>query len=62
MTATMQLTVLGAGPAYTDRDGASGACYLVSHGSTSILLDLGQGSFSADLPAGSGPRTWTPSW
>ena len=45
MTATMQLTVLGAGPAYTDREGASGACYLVSHGTTTILLDLGQGSF-----------------
>ncbi len=41
----MRLTVLGAGPAYTDRDGATGACYLVSLGSTSILLDLGQGSF-----------------
>jgi len=50
MTATMQLTVLGAGPAYTDREGASGACYLVSHGSTSILLDLGQGSFPRIFP------------
>lgn len=42
----MRLTVLGAGPAYTDRDGASGACYLVSEGATHILLDLGQGSFT----------------
>lgn len=50
MTATMRLTVLGAGPAYTDREGASGACYLVSHGSTSILLDLGQGSFPRIFP------------
>ncbi len=41
----MRLTVLGAGPAYTDRPGASGACYLVSEGSTHLLLDLGQGSF-----------------
>jgi ribonuclease BN (tRNA processing enzyme) len=41
----MRLTVLGAGPAYTDRDGASGASYLVSEGDTHILLDLGQGSF-----------------
>jgi ribonuclease BN (tRNA processing enzyme) len=41
----MRLTVLGAGPAYTDRPGASGACYLVSEGSTHVLLDLGQGSF-----------------
>ena len=42
----MRLIVLGAGPAYTDRDGASGACYLVSQGETHILLDLGQGSFT----------------
>ena len=45
MTVTIQLAVLGAGPAYTDREGASGACYLVSHGTTTLLLDLGQGSF-----------------
>lgn len=42
----MRLTVLGAGPAYTDREGASGACYLVSEGNTHLLLDLGQGSFT----------------
>jgi ribonuclease BN (tRNA processing enzyme) len=41
----MRLTVLGAGPAYTDRRGSSGACYLVSEGRTHVLLDLGQGSF-----------------
>lgn len=41
----MRLTVLGAGPAYTDRPGATGACYLVSEGTTQVLLDLGQGSF-----------------
>jgi ribonuclease BN (tRNA processing enzyme) len=40
----MRLTVLGAGPAYTDRDGATGASYLVSEGATHLLLDLGQGS------------------
>ena len=40
----MRLTVLGAGPAYTDRQGASGASYLVSEGDTHVLLDLGQGS------------------
>jgi ribonuclease BN (tRNA processing enzyme) len=50
MMATMRLTVLGAGPAYTDREGASGACYLVTHGSTSMLLDLGQGSFPRVFP------------
>lgn len=43
----MQLTVLGAGPAYTDRQGALGAAYLVASGSTHLLLDLGQGSFPA---------------
>lgn len=41
----MRLTVLGAGPAYTDREGSTGACYLVSVGDTHVLLDLGQGSF-----------------
>jgi ribonuclease BN (tRNA processing enzyme) len=41
----MQLTVLGAGPAYTDRLGATGAAYLLEAGDTAILLDLGQGSF-----------------
>ena len=41
----LQLDVVGAGPAYTDRIGASGAAYLVRHGSTAVLLDLGQGSF-----------------
>jgi len=42
---SLQLDVIGAGPAYTDRPGASGAAYLMRHGSTAILLDLGQGSF-----------------
>jgi ribonuclease BN (tRNA processing enzyme) len=41
----MRLTVVGAGPAYTDRPGATGASYLVRHAGASILLDLGQGSF-----------------
>jgi len=41
----MNLLVLGAGPAYTDRPGATGASYLVRHGGTSLLLDIGQGSF-----------------
>jgi ribonuclease BN (tRNA processing enzyme) len=41
----MRLTVLGAGPAYTDRRGSTGACYLVEQGGTHLLLDLGQGSF-----------------
>ena len=42
----MRLTVLGAGPAYTDRPEAAGASYLVASGTTNVLLDLGHGSFS----------------
>ena len=41
----MELTVLGAGPAYTNRLGATGAAYLLRDRDTAILLDLGQGSF-----------------
>lgn len=41
----MRLDVIGAGPAYTDRPGATGAAYLVRFGGSSLLLDLGQGSF-----------------
>jgi ribonuclease BN (tRNA processing enzyme) len=40
-----ELTVLGAGPAWSDRPGSSGASYLVRDGDTAVLLDLGQGSF-----------------
>ena len=41
----MRLSVVGAGPAYTDRPGASGAGYLLRSNASSLLLDLGQGSF-----------------
>jgi ribonuclease BN (tRNA processing enzyme) len=41
----VELTVLGAGPAYTNRPGATGAAYLLRSGETAVLLDLGQGSF-----------------
>jgi ribonuclease BN (tRNA processing enzyme) len=41
----MRLDVAGAGPAYTDRAGASGAAYLLRHAGSSVLLDFGQGSF-----------------
>lgn len=41
----LRLDIVGAGPAYTDRPGATGAAYLVRDGTTAILLDLGQGSF-----------------
>ena len=46
----MDLVVLGAGPAYTDRQGASGSAYLVTSGDTQLLLDLGQGSFPRLFP------------
>ena len=42
---TLHIDVLGAGPAYTDRVDASGDAYLVRHGATALLLDLGHGSF-----------------
>ncbi|MEX1172117.1 MAG: MBL fold metallo-hydrolase [Chloroflexota bacterium] len=41
----MELQVLGAGPAYTDRPGASGAAYLLTTHEAALVLDLGQGSF-----------------
>jgi len=43
----LELVVLGAGPAYTDREGATGAAYLLSRDGVTVLLDLGQGSFPA---------------
>ena len=46
----MRLTVLGAGPAYTDRGDSTGACYLVEHDGSRLLLDLGQGSFPRIFP------------
>ena len=42
----MELTVVGAGPAYSDDPSSVGAAYLVRHGPKSILLDLGQGAFA----------------
>ncbi len=42
----MNLTVIGAGPAYTDRPGAVGSSYLLTEGDTNLLLDLGHGAFS----------------
>ena len=43
----MRVTVIGPGPAYTRRPGRASSCYLVESGPTSLLLDLGQGSFAA---------------
>ena len=42
----MELTVVGAGPAYSDDPGAVGASYLVENGGSALVLDLGQGAFS----------------
>jgi len=42
----VKLTVVGPAPAYTRQSGRSSSCYLVEHGSTAIIFDLGQGSFS----------------
>ena len=41
----MRLSVVGAGPAYTDRPGALGAAYLLRLDGSSLLLDFGQGAF-----------------
>jgi ribonuclease BN (tRNA processing enzyme) len=47
----MELIVVGAGPAYTDRRGATGASYLVCANGAgtagpTLLMDLGQGAFA----------------
>jgi len=42
----VDLTVIGAGPAYTDDPESVGACYLVRHGGSAVALDLGQGAFA----------------
>ncbi len=46
----MRLTVLGAGPAYTNRRGAAGSSYLLQDRTNgegnSIVLDLGHGAFA----------------
>lgn len=44
-SSAFELIVLGAGPAWSDRPGSSGAAYLVRTARTAVLLDLGQGSF-----------------
>ena len=46
----MRLTVAGAGPAYTDRAGATGAAYVLDDGLTRLLVDLGQGSLPRVFP------------
>jgi ribonuclease BN (tRNA processing enzyme) len=41
----LDLIVLGAGPAYTNRMGAIGASYLLRDGDEALLVDMGQGAF-----------------
>jgi ribonuclease BN (tRNA processing enzyme) len=41
----LELDIVGAGPAFTDRLGATGAAYLVRCADTAVLLDFGQGAF-----------------
>ncbi len=43
---SVELIVLGAAPAYTDRPGSAASSYLLRHGSAALLLDLGQGAFA----------------
>jgi len=59
----MRLTIIGAGPAYTNRRGAAASSYLLQAaaadgGTASLVLDLGQGSFS-NLAAEVEPSTLT---
>ena len=57
-----ELVVLGAGPAFTDRIGATGAAYLLRHPDGNLLLDLGQGSFPRLAAASWSPATCRRSW
>jgi ribonuclease BN (tRNA processing enzyme) len=41
----IHLTVIGAGPAYSDRPGSAGACYLLQADGEAMVLDIGQGAF-----------------
>lgn len=54
----MELIVLGAAPAYTDRAGSAASSYLLRAGSAALLLDLGQGAY-ANLAATVEPSTLT---
>jgi len=54
----VELIVIGAGPAYTDRRGAAASSYLVTAGGEALLLDIGQGAFS-NLAAETEPSSLT---
>ena len=69
----MELIVLGAAPAYTDRAGSAASSYLLlagdaggasgagRSGRAALLLDLGQGAF-ANLASTLEPSTLTAPW
>ena len=42
----LELIVLGAGPAYSDRPGDLGSGFLIRSGRDALVLDLGQGTFN----------------
>lgn len=42
----MELIVLGAAPAYTNRAGSAASSYLLRAGEATLLLDLGQGAYA----------------
>ena len=54
----VELIVLGAAPAYTDRSGSAASSYLLQAGGANLLLDLGQGAF-ANLASAIEPSTLT---
>ena len=54
----MELIVIGAGPAYTDRRGAAASAYLLTADGAALLLDLGQGAF-ANLASAMEPSALT---
>ena len=58
----MILTVLGAGPAYTDREGASGAAYLVSRRDPRASCSTSGTARSSASSARRNPRTSRRSW
>jgi ribonuclease BN (tRNA processing enzyme) len=52
----VELIVLGAAPAYTDRAGSAASSYLLRQDDATLLLDLGQGAF-ANLASTVGPSS-----
>ncbi len=52
----VEILVLGAAPAYTDRAGSAASSYLLRAGGAALVLDLGQGAY-ANLAAAVEPST-----